>query len=301
MKLLKRFISFWDHPKRAAWFFVLPALIIFFVFIIVPMIGSIILGFFSLDNSLTNWNFVGLGNFQDLMTDDRFWNSLKNTFFYAAIEVPLNLLLSLSVALYLQKNSFWRKTCRTFFFVPNLFSLTAVGITWKILLDRNGAIAQLMRSVGLQPVNFLNSTEFAMPTIIGVSLWFGFGFNMILFVSGLQSISPTYYEAARIDGASSWQQFRSITLPLLVPTLSFCLITHIIRALQVFAQPYVMTDGGPLFKTETVLLYMYSRGFRYSPFDIGYASAITEILFVIIVVLTILMYRFFLKREVTEV
>ena len=300
--MMHKVMAFFNKPEGAAYIFLLPSLLVFAVFLILPLIVSLIMGAFSLDIFLNKITFAGISNFQKVLTDERFWNALKNTVYFTVVEMPLHVLVALLVALYVQKNTFFRKFVRSVCFVPVVCSLTAMGIVWSMLLDPSlGMYPYLLRMAGLPGVGFLKDPSLAMPSIIMMTVWKNFGFSMVILVAGLQGIPDTYYEAAKIDGAISWRQFCNITVPLLIPTFEFCMITNTIGNLQVFDQVYVMTQGGPLFRTETLVQYIYNRGFIIAPYDLGYASAIAEMLFVMIAIITLAMYRFFIKKETADV
>ncbi|HZG83370.1 sugar ABC transporter permease [Paenibacillus sp.] len=298
---MKQRLSYFVGPTGAAYVFLLPAMAIFFIFMVIPLIASLVMGLFSIDIFLKNIKFVGLDNFTKLLGDDRFWNSLKNTLYFTVLEMPLQVAVGLIAAVLLSKPTKFRKALRTTYFIPVVCSLTAMGILWSMLLDPNlGMIPYFFEKLGFPKIAFLKEPNLAMPTVAVMSVWKNFGFTMVILLAGIQGISESYYEAAEIDGASKMKQFFHITIPLLIPALSFCIITNTIGCLQVFDQVYVMTQGGPLFRTETIVQYIYNAGFTLAPFDLGYASAIAEVLLVIIVVITLLMHRFFAKRETTE-
>lgn len=300
-KIPKR-TAFFNRPEGAAYILLLPSLLVFLVFVIMPLIASLVMGVFSLDIFLKKITFIGLANFQRLLSDERFWNALKNTLYFTGLEMPLQVLFALLVAVYVQKNTRFRRLLRSVFYIPVTCSLTAIGIIWSMLLDPSlGIYPYLLRSIGLPGVEFLKDPALAMPTIIIMTVWKNFGLSMIILVAGIQSIPDVYYEAAMIDGSNKWSQFRNITIPLLIPTLGFCVITNTIGSLQVFDQVYVMTQGGPLFRTETIVQYIYNRGFRIAPYDLGYASAIAEILFVMIAIITLMMNKFFVKQEAVDI
>jgi multiple sugar transport system permease protein len=176
--------------------------------------------------------------------------------------------------------------------------MTAIGIVWSILLDPTiGMIAKWTQMIGLPKMEFLKNPDMAMPLVVFVSIWKTFGSAMIIFIAALQAIPNVYYEAAVIDGAGVWIQFKKITLPQILPVLGFNVITSTIAGLMVFDQTYVMTRGGPLFRTETMVQYLYSRAFSISPFRLGYSSSIAMILFLIIAAISLILYKFFLKNE----
>ena len=300
--MIRKMKTFFSKPEGAAYIFLLPSFLVFSIFIILPLLASLVLGTFTLDIFLQKITFRGIANFQRILTDERFWNALRNTFYFTAVEMPFQVILALGVAVYVQKNSFFRKLVRSVFFVPVVCSLTAMGIVWSMLLDPSlGIYPYFLRMIGLPGLAFLKDPFLAMPSVILMTVWKNFGFSMVILVAGIQAIPDTYYEAARMDGAGKWRQFRDVTVPLLIPALGFCVITNTIGSLQVFDQVYVMTQGGPLFRTETLVQYIYNRGFRIAPFDLGYASAIAEVLFVMIAAVTLALYRSFIKKETADV
>lgn len=293
--------SFVNKPEGAAYLFLLPSLLIFAVFVIFPLLAALVMGTFKVDIFLRDVTYIGGENFKRLLSDERFWNALKNTFYFAGLQIPLQTIFALAVAAYVHKNTKFRKFLRTVYFIPTVCSMTAMGILWSMLLDPSlGLYPYFLRKIGIFGVEFLKDPTMAMPSIIMMTVWKNFGLSMIIFVAGIQGIPDQYYEAARIDGADRWKQFSHITIPLLLPTLGFCVVTNTISSLQMFDQAYVMTRGGPMFRTETLVQYAYNRGFQTSPYDLGYASAIAETLFVIIAMITIMMYKYFIKKERVE-
>lgn len=295
-----RRLRFLNRPDRAAYLFLLPSFTILAVFLIVPVAISLFLGLFKLDIFLQNLELVGFRNFVRLFSDPRLRNAFSNTIYYMGVEMPLQVSVALLVALYVSRNTLFRKFLRSIYFVPAVCSMTAVGIMWSLMLDPVlGTIPYYLTRLGFPRVAVLRTPNLAMPAVIATSLWKNFGFSMVIFVAGLQNIPQSFYEAAEMDGCGKVRQFFMITVPLLLPTLGFVTITTTISGFQVFDQVFVMTQGGPLFRTETVVQYIYSRGFT-SPYELGYASAIAEVLFVCIMVVTLAMYRYFVRREVTE-
>ena len=215
--------------------------------------------------------------------------------------MPLQVIIALILATYVSKNTTFKKFLRASFFIPVVCSMTAIGIVWSMLVDPVlGMYPYLLQLIGFPRIEFLKDPALAVPTVIFTTVWKNSGFSLTILVAGMQSIPDTYYEAAEIDGAGKWQQFKNITIPLLIPTLGFCVITNTIGSLQVFDQVFVMTQGGPLFRTETIVQYIYHRGFRIPPYDLGYASAIAEVLFILIAMISLFMYKFFTRRETTD-
>lgn len=288
----KKTIKILNTPSAAAYVFILPSVIILTLFTVLPICISLIMSFLNIDIFLSKISFSGMNHYLRIMSDSRFWNALRNTVYFTILEVPLQVIFALFVANYVRKNTLFRKFLRSTLFIPAVCSMTAIGILWSVLLDSNlGYYTYLFKIIGFTNIGFLKDPLLAMPTVIIMTVWKTFGLNMIILVSGIQGISDSYYEAATVDGASSAIQFTNITLPLLAPTLTFCLITNTIDALKVFDQVYVMTQGGPMFKTETIVSYIYNVGFKIAPFNLGYASAIAQVLFVLIGIVTMFIYK----------
>lgn len=282
----------------AAWVFLLPSIISLIVFVFIPLVGAFLMSFFDVNIFLSSIKFSGVSNLKEIAGDSRFWNSLKNTFQYTILSVSIGTTFSLLMALYVSKNSIFRRLLRFSFYAPVVCSMTAIGIVWSILLDPTiGMIAKWTQMIGLPKMEFLKNPDMAMPLVVFVSIWKTFGSAMIIFIAALQAIPNVYYEAAVIDGAGVWIQFKKITLPQILPVLGFNVITSTIAGLMVFDQTYVMTRGGPLFRTETMVQYLYSRAFSISPFRLGYSSSIAMILFLIIAAISLILYKFFLKNE----
>lgn len=301
MEINHKLSRFANKPNRAAYFFMLPSIVILVVFCFVPLVASVGISLTDMNIFMKNVKFVGFANYIDLLGDDRFWNALKNTLYFTAVEMPLQVILALLIAVYVQKNTKFRKLLRSVYFLPVVCSMTAIGILWSMLLDPSlGFYPYILRTLGLPSIGFLKDPLTAMPTIIFTTIWKNFGFSMIILVAGLQSIPVVYYEAAHLDGANKISQFLHVTIPMLMPTLSFCIVTNTIGSIQVFDQAYVMTQGGPMFKTDTLVQYIYSRGFKIAPYDLGYSSAIAEVLFLIIIVITVVMNKYFMGKEETE-
>lgn len=285
------------RQARAGYVFILPSLIILSVFVFWPIVQSLVL-------SLQKWQFgvadppwVGLENFARLFADRRFWGALRNTLNYTLVTVPIGLLLSLLLALALNEKLPGRALLRSAFFLPVIASLAIVAIVWKFLLNPDiGLLAYWLKQLGIPTNNWLRDVRYAMPAVMMVAIWKSLGFNMVIFLAGLQGISETYYEAAKVDGANRWQRFRFVTLPLLRPTLIFVLVISVIGSFQVFDQVYVMTPrGGPLFSTETLVTYIYYQGVEL--IDISYAASIGVVLFFIVFVLTLIQLRVLRFRE----
>jgi len=280
---------------RAAWIFVAPALGAIALFLFVPVAASLALSFTDFDlyavASLGNLRFIGLGNYRALLEDPLFWRALRNTAYFAFVGGPLSVAVSLAAALAVNARAArWRPLFRTIFFLPVVTTLVAVAVVWRYLYHpRVGLFDQLLRAVGLPAVDWLGDPRWAMPALILLAIWKGFGFNMVIFVAGLQSIPERLYEAASLDGANAWQRLRFVTLPQLAPTAFFVAVMAMIGSLQLFAEPYVMTQGGPANATLSVVLLMFQEGFRF--WNMGYAAAVAFVLFAILLAGTALQLR----------
>ncbi|HEX5683526.1 MAG TPA: sugar ABC transporter permease [Ideonella sp.] len=273
-----------------AWAFVLPALTVIGLFFVVPVLAGLALSLTDFDlyalASLDNLRFVGLENYHHVLTRPLFWQALGNTAYFVVLGVPLSIVLSLGCAVLLQsKLARFKPLFRTALFAPVVTTLVAVAVVWRYLFHvRYGWINQLLGHVGIAPIDWLGDPQWSMPAIIVFAAWKNFGGNMIIFIAALQAVPEDLYEAARLDGANAWRQFWHVTLPMLGPTLLMVSILTIAGYFQLFAEPYVMTQGGPLQSTVSVLYLMYEEGFRW--WNLGAASAVAFVLFVIIVAVT---------------
>lgn len=269
--------------------FIAPPVILFLVFTLLPMIMSIVFSFAKYD-VINPPKFNGIDNFKKMVNDDLFWVALNNTCYYTLLYVPLGLLLSLGTALFLNVK---RKTAglfRTLFYLPVLSSTVATANLWYWILNPElGLLNGLLSIFGIDGPAWLYNSNTAMYAIVLMSLWAGFGGNMIIFLAGLKGIPNTYYEAAEIDGANRWQKFFHITIPSLTNTIFFVSTMLIIGTFQVFDQAYVLTKGGPGNATITLVYYIYNSGFN--NLDMGYASSMSLVLFAIILVFTYLNNR----------
>ena len=296
---VKRFIAKWTNKDRVGYLFILPGVSVLFIFTIIPLLVSFIISLTNLDIFLAWPDMIGLDNFKRTLSDARVWNAFKNTFYYVIVSVPVQLLVALILAYWLYKPTFFNKLCRSVFYVPVLCSFTAIGILFGLMLNSTvGYIPYVISKFTGEPIALFSDERFAMPVIIFISVWKAFGKTLIILVAGINDIPNTYFEASEIDGANKIQQFFYITIPNLMPTISFTLLTTIIGAFQVFDVVYVTTGGGPLYKTETMVQYIYSRGFS-DPYDLGYASAMCVELFIIIAVI-ILVFKRYLDRKTAQ-
>jgi len=251
---------------------------------------------FSFGLSLTDWdvlrkaNFVGLENYRNILGSEEFWRVIRNTLYFMVLYLPLMLSVSIGVALLLNVKTRTIGIFRTIFFIPVLTSWVAAAMIWRWLLSPYyGPINAVLGFAGLQGPGWLYDTVWAMPGIVLASVWKDMGFYGLIFLAGLQSISVGYYEAAEIDGATRWQRFRKVTLPLLSPTLFFVMIISIINSFQLFPQVMIMTQGGPHGSTQVMVERIYNYAFTY--YKMGYATALSWVLFAIIFVVTFFQLR----------
>ena len=283
-------------PTLAAWVFVAPALIVLGVFFGLPVFSALLLSLTDFDlYALADWRnlrFVGLGNYSELLQMPIFWKSLGNTFYFVVVGVPLSISVSLGAALLLNAPATrFRAFFRTALFAPVVTTLVAVAVIWRYLFHTSyGLVNWALGYLGIPAVDWLGDPHWAMPTIILLAVWKNFGYNMVIFLAGLQAIPQDLYEAARIDGASRRRQFLHITLPMLGPVLMVVGVITVAGYFQLFAEPYVMTRGDPLQSTVSVLYFMFEEGFRW--WNLGRASAVAFLLFLIILAVTAAMMRF---------
>ena len=276
--------------RLAGWLFAGPALLVIALFFGVPVLAALALSLTDFDiyalADIDNLRFVGLGNYIALLQNPLFWKALGNTFYFVLVGVPLSIAASLGAALLLHsKVARMRPFFRTALFAPVVTTVVAVAVIWRYLFHTSyGMLNWGLSSLGIAPVDWLGDPAWAMPTIILFAVWKNFGYNMIIFLAGLQAIPEDLYEAARIDGASGWRQFRHVTLPMLGPVLLLVGILTMAGYFQMFAEPYVMTQGGPLQSTVSVLYLMYEEGFKW--WNLGNASAVAFLLFVIMTSIT---------------
>ena len=291
-----------DRPaSRAAWVFVTPGLALIGVFFAIPVIGSFLLSFTDFDiysiGDPASTRFIGLENYRALFTTPLFWTALKNTTYYVAVGGPLSVAVSLAAAIAVNAKAVrWKPFFRSAFFAPWVTSLVAVSLVWRYVYHpQYGPLNAMLGALGIGPIDWLGNPRWAMPAIILVSVWKNFGYNMLVFLAGLQTVPEELYEAADLDGAGVWRRFRHVTLPMLGPTLVFVGIVTMIAAFQIFSEPYVMTQGGPLKSTLTLMLFMYEQGFRW--WRLGFAAAVAVVLFLLTLVGTLVQLR--LRRERT--
>jgi multiple sugar transport system permease protein len=283
------------NSHHAAWWFLTPALLVLGLFFLLPVIAALALSLTDYDlyalADIHNLRFVALQNYWTLLHRPLFWSALGNTFYFVVVGVPLSMGASLAAALLLNSPLARIKPFfRTTLFAPVVTTVVAVAVIWRYLFNtKYGLVNYGLAEIGIHPIDWLGDPHWAMPTIIAFAVWKNFGYNMIIFLAGLQAIPFDLYEAARMDGASAPRQFWHITLPMLKPTLVMVGILTVAGYFQLFAEPYVMTEGGPLQSTVSVLYLMYEDGFKW--WNLGAASAVAFVLFVIIFAVTTLLLK----------
>jgi multiple sugar transport system permease protein len=288
--------------QRAAWTFIAPALVVIGAFFLVPVVAAFALSMTDFDlyalADIRNLRFVGLGNYVDILKTPLFWKSLGNTFYFVLVGVPLSIAVSLGAALLLDsKLARFKGFFRTALFAPVVTTVVAVAVIWLYLFHtRYGLINYTLAKFGIAPVDWLGDPHWSMPAIILFAVWKNFGYNMIILLAALQGIPRELYEAAHIDGASSLQRLRHITLPMLRPALLLVSVITVSGYFQLFAEPYVMTRGNPLQSTVSVLYFMYEEGFTW--WSLGRASAIAFLLFALILAATLLLLRWGRRGEI---
>ena len=270
---------------RAGWAFVTPALLLIGVFFAIPVAGAFLLSFTDFDiysiGDIASTRFIGLKNYRDLAAMPLFWTALKNTIYFVVVGGPLSAAASLAAALLVNsKLTLFKPFFRSAFFAPWVTTLVAVALVWRYIYHpQYGLLNALLAPLGIGPIDWLGNHHTAMPAIILLSVWKNFGYNMLVFLAGLASIPEELYEAAALDGAGAWRRFRHITLPMLGPTFVFVGVVTMIASFQIFSEPYVMTQGGPLKSTTTLVLLMYEQGFRW--WRLGLSASIAVVLFLL--------------------
>jgi multiple sugar transport system permease protein len=281
--------------SRAAWWFIAPAVVVLVLFFFLPVLGALAMSLTDFDlyalSDYHNLRFIGFENYARLLGEPLFWKALGNTLYFVALGVPLSIGASLGAALLVNSRlARFRAFFRTVYFAPVVTTLVAVAVVWRYIFHtRYGFLNYALSGVGIGPIDWMGDPHWAMPAIVILAVWKNFGYNMIILLAALQNIPEDLYEAARIDGASSWQVFRHITLPGLGPVLLLVSILTMTGYFQLFAEPYVMTEGGPLQSTLSVLYFMYEEGFKW--WSLGRASAVAFLLFVLMFAVTVVQLR----------
>jgi multiple sugar transport system permease protein len=272
--------------------FVAPSVVLLTIFFAIPVITAFLMSFTDFDiYSLANLHFarfIGLRNYTNLFSDPVFWKAMFNTFYFLVIGAPLTIFVALTAAVMLNSKLVrFKSILRAGYFAPVVATLVAVSVVWKYIYDPHfGLLNYALSFFGVSPHDWLSNPLWAMPAIIVFAVWKNFGYTMLIFLAGLQTIPETLYEAAEIDGAGPMQRFWKITVPMLAPTTLFVTVVTLIGYLQLFAEPYIMTDGGPVDSTLSIVLLMYRQGFRY--WQMGYAASLAFVLAAVILVLTMI-------------
>ena len=277
--------SFWKNCDWAAYGYLLPALMIIATFHMLPIIYALFISVHS--GGMTDYfqKYVGLNNYKWILTNKHFWYSMWNTLYYVVGSVPTQIFLSLFIAILLNQKIKGIETYRIIYFLPVITSINAISIVWNYMYRNVGILNSLFGLItGMPGPNWLLDPNWAMPAIIIMSVWKGLGYNVIIFLAGLQSVPPSLYDAAKIDGAGRWKTFWNVTWPMISPTTFFVLIMSTISSFQVFAQVYMMTGGGPQESTTVIIFYLYQLA--YVEHKMGKASALAFILFLIIFAIT---------------
>lgn len=282
--------------KDGPWAFILllPSLIGFLIFVLFPVVASFFLSFTSWD-LLTPIKWVGFENYTNLFNDETFRKVLWNTLYFTAVTVPVGIIISLFLAVALNQKIRFIKFYRAAYFLPVISSMVAVAVVWQWIYNPEyGLLNFILSLIGIKGPSWLSDTKWAMPAVMITSIWKGLGFNMLIFLAGIQGISESYYEAADIDGATWFKKFLYITVPLLRPTTFFVTVMAIIGSFQVFDAVFLMTGGGPARSTSVLVHYLYQNGFEY--FRMGYASAMAYILFFLVLIFTLIQFTLQKKR-----
>ncbi len=284
----RKWLTLHNREALYGYLFAMPVILGLLIFTLIPLISALYYSFTDYD-LLTKANWVGFANYQQLWHDPLWYKSLSVTLLYALISVPLGLIGSLGLAMLLNREVIGVRFWRAVFYLPVVFPAVGASLIWLTMFNANdGLFNTILTFFHLPPYTWVSEPETALPSMIIFSLW-GMGGSMLIWISGLRSISTDLYDAAKVDGANAWHQFWSVTLPMLSPVMLFNLIIGIISSLQIFTQAEVVTAGGPLHATFFIVLYIYQEAFQ--DFKMGYASAIAWMLFLLIALLTVLVLR----------
>lgn len=297
MNRLKKVGFFWNRPQYAAYLFIIPAFLVIFLFSVVPLFASFVISTLDVTTYFSDVSFVKLDNFREVFMDRNFRNSWRVTGLFTLFDVPINMAFALLIATLVSKVEGRNKVFRSIFILPIICSATVTGLMWKLFLNPTiGWGVLFMERFGLPKLAIFSDIKLAIGGVIFISIWRGFGMTSLILVAAMQGVSESLYEAAKLDGANRWNQFVHVTIPGIISTLWFVFITRIIGSFQVFDLVYTITNGGPARSTETVVSYIYSVAFQKSN-RLGYATAMSEVLFAVILLITIFMYSRMLKGE----
>ena len=288
------------RQASAGLWFVLPSVALILVFFFGPVLYGLWLSLTDFDiyaiGDPTTSRFVGLANYAGALTNGEFWNALRVTLWYAFVGAPVSVAVSLAAALLVDANTTrFKPFFRAVYFAPVVTTLVAVAIVWRYLYQpQYGLVNALLHRFGIPAIDWLGDPHWALTSILVLAVWKNFGYNLLIFVAGLQNVPRDLHEAAQLDGANGWQRFWNVTLPELAPVFLFVSVTTMINYFQLFAEPYVMTQGGPLRSTTSLVLLMYEQGFRW--WRLGYAAAVAFLLFAVILIATTVQMRLQSKR-----
>ncbi len=277
--------------KLAPYLFLTPAAIILILFFFVPFLESFLLSFQSYRNDIYNPQWVGLENYINLFHAPIFWKTLANTFIYLIGVVPVLVIFSLVIAILVNQKLQGIKIFRVLIYIPVIVSIVVAGIAWKWIYADNGILNYLIGMFNIAKIGWLTDPKFALYSVMAVTVWKGLGYYMVIYLAALTSVPKDLYEACDIDGANTLQKHLSVTVPHLMPTITLVSVISSISAMKVFVETYVMTQGGPLNASKTIVYYIYQRAFE--NLDLGYASAAGVVLLIIVMVLSIINIKFF--------